>query len=315
MVAIIKSVVDSLPESAHSLGLRSVLRHIDAAIAHLVRGQESLDDGAFTDAIYRTNQAFEGSVKEAYRVLANKDPAKLSPATIESYLEKGKFLRERVLIQLRRYRQEWRNPSTHDYNLDFDEDEAFLAIVSVSAFAKVLIDQIAQSLAFAEAAAVAEPVAAAAEAQLSVPSAVLAAIQSISSRDISSPSAQRMEVQIVGALAGHLSKIEAFEISLEPGVTEGGRVLRPDMLIRYQGEEWVVELKPNRRRTAARSYAMSQVLTYMSAAKTDNGILLLYEPGAAEYRIEQAIQGGGTALTIIAPDFLEPPDVVTLQPD
>ena len=56
-----------------------------------------------------------------------------------------------------RYRTEWRNPSTHDYKLDFDEDEALLAIASVCAFAIVLLDQITEKLNFDRAKAAAPP--------------------------------------------------------------------------------------------------------------------------------------------------------------
>ena len=132
----------------HISGLDAVLRHTEAAFQHFVRGRATGDDSAFTDAIYRTNQAFEGSMKEAYRVLADKDPAKQRPSDIENYLDSRKIFRTRVLSQLATYRKEWRNPSTHDHKLDFDESEAFLAIVSVSAFACLLLDQIAERLAF-----------------------------------------------------------------------------------------------------------------------------------------------------------------------
>lgn len=58
--------VGLLPEGHYLEGLRAVQRHIEAGFAHYLRGQESNEDSAFTDAIYRSNQAFEGSVKEAY---------------------------------------------------------------------------------------------------------------------------------------------------------------------------------------------------------------------------------------------------------
>ena len=46
------------------------------------------------------------------------------------------------------YRQNWRNPSTHDYQLFFGGQEAFLAIVTVSSFVNVLLDQIVEKLAY-----------------------------------------------------------------------------------------------------------------------------------------------------------------------
>lgn len=146
IVAILKSAVERLPQGSHSSGLTAVLRHIDSAIRHFERDEIDLD--CFTDTIYRTNQAFEGSLKEAYRVLADKDPSGMSPHQIESYLEQNNIIRSRVLTQLTRYRQDYRNPSTHDHKLDFDEDEALLAIVAVCAFAKLLVDQISEKIAF-----------------------------------------------------------------------------------------------------------------------------------------------------------------------
>jgi hypothetical protein len=72
------------------------------------------DETAFTDAIYRTNQAFEGSLKEAYRVLTGKNPLKLRPFDIETFFQEQRILRSRVLAQFSNYRTEWRNPATHD---------------------------------------------------------------------------------------------------------------------------------------------------------------------------------------------------------
>lgn len=148
LLSTLQSRIDSLDEGVYSPGLRAVLLHIGTAFKHLSRGQSEGDETAFTDAIYRTNQAFEGSIKEAYRVLAGKEPDKVRPFDIENYLAQGNVFRSRVLSQFTNYRTEWRNPSTHDYKLDFDESEAFLAIISVSAFACLLLDQISERLAF-----------------------------------------------------------------------------------------------------------------------------------------------------------------------
>lgn len=147
LVKILNEAIERLPKGDHSSGLAAIMRHISIAIKHFDRRGEGEID-SFTDAIYRTNQAYEGSLKEAYRVLAERDPAGKTPNDIEKYLESHNVVRPRVLTQLTRYRQDYRNPSTHDHKLDFDEDEAILAIVSVCAFAKLLVDQISERLAF-----------------------------------------------------------------------------------------------------------------------------------------------------------------------
>lgn len=140
--------IDLLPVGPSKTGLSAVKLHIGTAIKHLLRGESENDETAFTDAILRCNHAFEGSVKEAYRVLANKDPSKQTPASIENFLKDGEVLRKKVLDQFENYRKEWRNPSTHNYLLDFDANEALLAIVSVTVFAVVLCDQIQGRIAF-----------------------------------------------------------------------------------------------------------------------------------------------------------------------
>jgi hypothetical protein len=147
LLALLRTKAKSIPLGDHSLGLSSVLLHIEVAFGHLARGQSQGEETAYTDAIYRTNLAFEGGVKEAYRVLAQQDPSKKRPFEIEKYLESNKLLRQRILSQFTTYRTEWRNPSSHDYTLDFDEGEALLAIVSVSAFVCVLLDEISEKLA------------------------------------------------------------------------------------------------------------------------------------------------------------------------
>lgn len=146
VLALLCDRVTKLPFGDYTTGLNAIIRHVKAGIRHLERDL-SHDLDSCTDVIYRTNQAYEGSLKEAYRVLANKDPSGLSLFDIEQYLETHNIVRPRVLDQLTRYRRDYRNPSTHDYKLDFDEDEALLAILSVCGFACLLVNQIVSKLA------------------------------------------------------------------------------------------------------------------------------------------------------------------------
>ncbi len=151
VVAKLREAVDSIPNGDFSPGLSAIVRHIDAAIKHFERAQQDSDEDAFTDVIYRTNQAYEGSLKEAYRAIANKNPSRKTLFEIEKFFQENKGLRARVLTQMSRYREDYRNPAAHDYKLDFDENEALLAILSVAAFAKLLVDQIAAAELFAKA--------------------------------------------------------------------------------------------------------------------------------------------------------------------
>src|SRR5882672_6015100 len=129
-------------------GISAAIRHIEVGERYLEKGRTDEDPDFFNDVVYRTNQAFEGMLKEAYAVLADTEATKLSPYSIEKYLLDGKKLSERVLGLFTTYRTQWRNPATHDHTLLFSEQEALLAIVNVSAFAVVLLDQIIETISF-----------------------------------------------------------------------------------------------------------------------------------------------------------------------
>ena len=144
----IKDKVTSNPDWSGARGLQSVLTHIEIAERYHHRAKADRDEHLYTDVIYRTNHAFEGILKEAYVVLAEKPADKLTPHEIEEYLLSSKALRGMVIDLLKNYRQHWRNPSTHDYQLFFSEQESYLAIVTVSAFVSILLDQMLEKVAY-----------------------------------------------------------------------------------------------------------------------------------------------------------------------
>jgi hypothetical protein len=299
-----------LDEGDYIPGLKAVLLHIETAFRHLSRGQESDDDTAFTDAIYRTNQAFEGSVKEAYRVLADQDPAKKRPYDIESYLEQKNTFRSRVLSQLTTYRTQWRNPSTHDYKLDFDESEAFLAIVSVSAFACLLLDQIAERLAFKRSQAEAEGQ----KAQLAVSLAqtmdadllvrvtdLLTQFCAIHMPAVAASSGKLTESQVIGALHGFLASA-APELNVQTeALLDKTKPFRADLLVARGDDRLVIELK---RRLMPQSYgnAIAQVEQYLFIGGVKSGILLFLPDAPSQMeRIDTTVGGIDARLVILAP--------------
>ena len=100
LLELIRDKCNSFSDPETAQGLVSVISHIEIAERHLDRGKKG-EDYLFTDAIYRTNQAFEGSLKEAYRVLTGNQPGKLTPFKIEQYFVQNSILKERVLFFLR----------------------------------------------------------------------------------------------------------------------------------------------------------------------------------------------------------------------
>ena len=291
ILEIIRRTIETLPDGLHLAGLRSVLRHIEAAYRHFARAQTESDESAFTDAIYRTNQAFEGSIKEAYRVIEHKDPQRMTPREIEEYFEKNKVFRGRVLAQFTNYRKEWRNPSTHDYNLDFDEDEAFLAIVSVSAFTKLLIDQIAEQLSFVAAQKDVKAHKATVDAHPAsgdrLTDRVIKLFQEFSRHYATTDTAVPVETeaQLMGALAGFLSTV-APDLKFSTGrIHRGERPYYVDMEIERGNELVLVELKRGRHQALV-SQGVDQLVHYLHAAKAKEGILFLYTQNATDYAVE-----------------------------
>ena len=122
-----------------------VIIHIERAEHHFVMGKQKKDKQYFTDSIYRCNQAYEGILREAYFILTGNDISTLSTYKIEEYFQNNNILNPRVLTIFTNYRRDWRNPSTHNHKLFFDEEETYLAIVSVESFIYILVKQILQS--------------------------------------------------------------------------------------------------------------------------------------------------------------------------
>ncbi|EIJ36995.1 hypothetical protein [Thiothrix nivea] len=131
--------------------LKNIILHIKIAEKHYANAKEEPDHiYLYTDAIYRTNQAFEGALKEAYKIISKKDGEKLKAHQLEEYFLTNDIVTKRISKLLKNYREEWRNLSTHDYNLSFAEEEAFLAIVNISAFFAILLDKMIKDTAYEE---------------------------------------------------------------------------------------------------------------------------------------------------------------------
>lgn len=270
--------IAQLPPGPHVAGLQAVMKHIEVASKYLERGRDTGENDLYTDVIFRTNHAFEGSLKEAYRVLANADPARKTPNDIEKYLEKNGLLSDRVVIQLTRYRQEWRNPSTHDYTLDFDESEAFLALVSVASFAKLLVDQIAISLAQQNASqkATSEPSESGLMWYLQEECVYL--LNSVA--DQGTP--PKSEVELIGLISGYFANIEGLSFQIEPVIGDE-RKFRPDLIFRRADETVVVELKRSSNPLTMVPTDYNQIEAYTEALPDAEGMLIMWNTSASNY--------------------------------
>jgi hypothetical protein len=301
--------IRELPSGPYTDGLRAVKSHIDAAVRHFARAQTDDDDQLFTDAIYRCNHAFEGSIKEAYRVLTGKDPHKKTPADIELYLASGNLLRKKVLDQFTNYRKEWRNPSTHDHTVDFDEDEALLAIVSVTVFAIVLCDQIESKVAFETAAASAAVSATDVTAPLeSLLELVARIVMEFGANHIDSDSPSgspvhdyyRLEGELAGYLSANLSSVNGIEVIQNPRMFSR----EADIAISKNGESVIVELKRTSRSIGLRAVierAITQAAVYLHEPNVIGAVAFVYSNTERVYKIEPSAGALAELVRVIAP--------------
>lgn len=263
-------------------GIDLVLRHLDTAERHFVRGRDG-DSDAFTDVIYRTNQVFEGILKEAYEVLSGSVGHRRTPYQIEQYFVDNDIFSPRVIDYFKRYREDWRNPSAHDHRLDFDEREAFLALSSVSAFCYVAIDQMVQELA---AKATQDKSKVSAHLDLRHGKAFAERLALLISRtlqgmDIDPHAPAPSEVFLLGVIEGLInSAVPDIEILQEPAVEIDGRSLRPDLLLIQKDVRAVLELKRVRSEDVAPAIygpaLREQLLHYIKGTNSEYGIAIVF---------------------------------------
>lgn len=281
LISITQDKIKRSGSGDHESGLKAVLLHIQTAVSHLRRGQDTADDTAFTDAIYRTNQAFEGSLKEAYRVLAGKDPEKKNPYEIEQYFAESVVFRSRVLALFKNYRTEWRNPSTHDHKLDFDSSEAFLAIVSVCAFTSLLLDQVIEKIAHDQSKIAAESEKdrlqkLLKENESDMPFFVAHVTSEFLKQHQPKHDSPRMrEAELIGALSGFIELIAPkIKVTVEALIGEH-RHARADLLLERSDDKLILEVKLAKFSQSLLRSALEQLDRYMELSGILKSVLVV----------------------------------------
>jgi hypothetical protein len=279
----IEKQITSIKVEDNSVYLDQIYSHIDRAEKYYLQGHT--DEHYFNDVIYRSNQAFEGALKEAYKVLANKTDEELhktTPYKIENHFRDNSIFRDRVLQLFENYRQEWRNKSTHDYKLIFDENEAFIALTSVSSFVHLLLKQVQEKLAFVnEQKRLQQQQDKLKELQATIlvkgeslaEKLVKAIKEFVERNEFITAEAGLLEIEILGMLHGFLSLANKdFQIEREPKLSINNKHLRPDFVVEYAQEKIVIEVKRYFDKRKLKD-ATEQLLDYLEATKTKEGIL------------------------------------------
>jgi hypothetical protein len=305
----IKRKIKIIEQDPASEGITAALRHIEVAEKHLLRARAERDDDLLNDVVYRTNQAFEGFLKEAYSVLTGKDSFKISTYQIEQHLLEEKLLTSRVLDLFKNYRQEWRNRSTHDHRIYFKDQEALLAIVSVSAFSSILLEQMIEEINKQQEKKEIEKRKLTLLARIKDYDSLsfidqIVSILNLFSDDIKAvypDLASINEAEIIGRLQGFFSSLEpSFQLNRDSKFM--GRI-DPDLLISKGDESAVLELK--RSGSASRNILTSgfgQLLHYLHAGKFKYGILYVLPTNTDQ---EMNILVGGDIYIIASKELIE----------
>lgn len=286
ILKLIEEQIKIIKAHDHSAYLDQIFSHLTRAEFYYKQGAN--DEQYFNDVIYRSNQAYEGALREAYKVLAKKHDDELSKAAlikIETHFKENKIFRERVLRLFENYRQEWRNKSTHDYKLIFREDEAFMALTNVSSFVHLLLKEIQEKIAFQSAIKLQELRNRAQELQrkfkdIDTP-LIDKVVKVLFEFSEGLPNALRKlgvdEIETRGILHAFLTKVsDNISIELEPAYFLSGRMLIPDFLIESNGEKVILEVKRNYQPQNIQA-AKSQLMTYLRAANLTDGIVYFFD--------------------------------------
>ena len=277
----IKSKLKTSKTLDESPGIRAVITHIEVAENYLTKAKKEDDTNLYTDIIYRTNHAFEGILKEAFSIFTKKDSSKKTPNEIENYFSGNSILKSRVTDLFKNYRQEWRNPSTHDYKLFFTEQESFLAIVNVSAFVSILIDQMIEKISADEEI----------EATSGKAKEIKSHIQDYNDltlwdkctvlllqfgKQFKEPEVNAesiKEYQYLGMITGFIKSLEP-ELSIETEALIKNEFVnaRPDIIISDGKDKVIIEIKRYIKSTNIRA-AESQLMSYLTLSKIQYGIL------------------------------------------
>ena len=288
LTQLIQDKVNFFTNTDSHIGLTSVITHIESAERHLDNGKQG-EDYLFTDTIYRTNQAFEGALKEAYSLLTGQDAAKKTPYQIEQYLENEQVLEDRVLALFSNYRKSWRNQSTHNYKLYFSEQEAFLAIVSICAFFNILLDQMIEKNAYQIENTELE------NDQKSLPditSQINFAEQIVDALkifphklplsknidDLKSSSNKFLEREIIGRLHAYLNSVDKnIKVTPEFRIQSENYHYRPDLLLQRNEEELLVEVKRSISHISrVRESGKEQMRNYLRVSRIKYGIVFIF---------------------------------------
>ncbi|WP_271273795.1 hypothetical protein [Aliamphritea hakodatensis] len=293
LLDLIRTKANSFPNGQRRQGIDAVILHIETAEKYWKFACNSSDSNMFTDVIYRSNQAFEGTLKEAYEVLADRDPSNKTPYEIEMYLSENSIFRDRVLSLFTRYRKDWRNQAAHDYKLFFDEQEAILAITSVTTFCNILLDQMLsksneehEKLKASEFSM--EIISSIGNYNtLNLVDKLTALIKRSYYYLMEGENPPQSKLEFNGQLAGFIKAIDPSLVIRQEVIVDSNKRYQADFVFSSDGESVIVETQRSKNGSLFLERAESQLRQYMTSSSHKEGLLVFYKPGIKESIVDR----------------------------
>lgn len=173
------------------------------------------------------------------------------------------------------YRHEWRNQSAHDYKLIIDSNEAFLALINVSAFVHLLLKLIQERIAYKQELAkdyTKNNFANISHAKGELVPSVLNLLRLFKQEYLKNTDYK--EVDLLGKLNAYLEKTIDVKIQRDLLLQAATSIMRPDFIISNNIETAIIEVKRYRKNRPI-DPAINQLTSYLEAADLQNGILFL----------------------------------------
>ncbi|WP_367109382.1 hypothetical protein [uncultured Psychrobacter sp.] len=282
----IESKIESIRSIDDSHYLEIILIHIKRAEYYYTEGNR--DEAFYNDVIYRCNQAYEGALKEAYQVLADKsqeEVAKKTPNNIEKYFEENKTFKDRVLQLFSNYRLEWRNKSTHDYKLTFDSGEAFIALMSVTSFIYLLLNEIQEKVAYKKQEKeirdqhlISDKTREIIRNKDKTPVERLTELLNcFINLDLDKNSKPSLETgfELSGRLHAFLESVDNIEVEQEPYSDNNHIIFRPDFVVKIDNVSIILEIKKTNTSGDIVIGYLNQISGYMQAMDINEGIVFI----------------------------------------
>lgn len=312
-----RKVSEALPPDFFP-GIYNVINHLQMAEHYWQEAKGSIEEYLFTDAVLRANHAFEAALGEAYKLVCGKDPEGLSVKELYQYLDEQNIFKDKEAQTFHRYLEDWEIPAETDEQLFFSEQEAMLAIINVSAFFLILVEQVIEIASYEKAKyflgwdraeRIHKEIERYGEKFFLDKVVTLLRLFSAELFYIEERENAPAEYEMLGYLRGFL-EIAApdLEVEIDKRIEMGEAHTHLDMIIRQNDESILIETKRSNQIKGSIfdiDNAISQLSGYMTATSTEKAVLfylpILGSTDLASRDIEMEVDGKSQSIKVVYP--------------